>query len=294
LEIEISMLETFQILRPKLFAIAYRMLGSVGEAEDLLQEAWLRFQAVDPTSVRSAEALLTTIVTRLALDQLKSARVQREQYPGLWLPEPVVTPDHALSGDPLDAVIKLESVSLAFLHLLESLSPEERAVFLLREVFDYDYATIANFLEKSESACRQLFHRAKAHIAAHRPRFPTSVDEHERVLSNFMQAVQTGDLNGLIALMTEEVAVYSDGGGKASALARPLHGPAPVARFFISLGRLVPNGYTVEIVPLNGRAGLVIHNSSGAIENTIALDVSDGKIRTFHVMRNPEKLGRIE
>jgi RNA polymerase sigma-70 factor (ECF subfamily) len=287
------MLETFQLIRPKLFAIAYRMLGSAGEAEDLLQEAWLRFQAIDPAEIHSAEALLTTIVTRLALDQLKSARVQRERYPGLWLPEPVVTPDQQLGGDPLDEVIKLESVSLAFLHLLESLSPEERAVFLLREVFDYEYAAIASFLEKSESACRQLFHRAKAHVAEHRPRFPTSADEHQRVLSSFLEAVETGDLDSLMALMAEDVTTYSDGGGKAQAFLRPVHGRVAVARLMRGLGRILYPDYYAEIVPINGRPGLIIRQVNGVIDTTLTLDVADGKIQALHLVRNPDKLRHI-
>jgi RNA polymerase sigma-70 factor (ECF subfamily) len=289
------MLATFQTLRPKLFAIAYRMLGSASEAEDLLQEAWLRFQTVDAASIRSAEALLTTIVTRLALDHLKSAQVQREQYPGIWLPEPVGTPDQELRGDPLDEVLKRESISVAFLHLLENLSPEERVVFLLREVFEYDYKSIADFLDKRESACRQLFHRAKEHITAHRPRFPTSIEEHERVFGQFVHATQTGDLEGLMVLMIKDVVIYSDGGGKASALARPLYGPAAAARFFISLAQMIPKGfgYTAEIVPLNGRSSIIVRNKSGAIETTISLDVAEGKILAFHVMRNPDKLGQL-
>jgi RNA polymerase sigma-70 factor, ECF subfamily len=284
------MLETFQALRPKLFAIAYRMLGSAGEAEDLLQEAWLRFQAIDPTAVRSAEALLTTIVTRLALDQLKSARVQREYYPGIWLPEPVITPDQQLGGDPLDEVIKLESISLAFLHLLETLSPEERAVFLLREVFDYEYKTIAEFLDKTESACRQLFHRAKSHMTAHRPRFPTSADEHQRVLTGFIHAVQTGDLAELMNLMAEDVASYADGGGKAAAASRPLYGRTTVARLIHGLSRFLRPEHQVLVLPINGRPGISIRTADGEIINVIALDVADGKIQALHIMLNPEKL----
>jgi RNA polymerase sigma-70 factor (ECF subfamily) len=284
------MLETFQSLRPRLFAIAYRMLGSASEAEDLLQEAWLRFQAVDPTTVRSAEALLTTIVTRLALDQLKSARVQREQYPGLWLPEPVVTPDQQLGGDPLDEVIKLESVSLAFLHLLETLSPEERAVFLLREVFDYDYKSIAEFLGKSESACRQLFHRAKSHMTAHRPRFSASADEHQRVLTGFLQAVQTGDLDSLMNLMAEDVASYADGGGKAVAALHPIVGRVKVARFIHGLRRFLQPEHRMEIVPVNGHPAIVLREGDGNIIVVMAIDVVDGKIQAFHNLLNPDKL----
>ena len=288
-----TMLEIFQASRPRLFGIAYRMLGSVSEAEDLLQEAWLRFQATDHATVRSPEAFLTTIVTRLALDQLKSARMKREVYPGIWLPEPLATPDQQLGGDPLDDMLKLESVSLAFLHLLESLSPEERAVFLLREVFDYDYGMIARFLQKSEAACRQLFHRAKGHVAAHRPRFPATADEHQRVLGEFIQAVQSGDLNGLMALMAEDVASYADGGGKATAAMHPIYGRDAVTRFVHGLSRFLTPGYTVEVTPLNGWPSVVVRAASGELITAVALNVVEGKIQALHFIRNPDKLQRV-
>lgn len=284
------MLEIFQTQRPRLFGIAYRMTGSAGEAEDILQEAWLRFQSVDPTEVRAPEALLTTIVTRLGLDHLKSAQARREVYPGLWLPEPVST-EQNLAEDPLDNMLKLESISLAFLHLLESLSPEERAVFLLREVFDYEYREIANFINKSETACRQLFSRAKKHVAEHRPRFPTSPAEHERVLNTFIAAAESGDLDQLMAVMAEDVVCYADGGGKATATTRPLHGRESVAKFVKGVQRTgLKPGDTFEMPLINGRPGLIVRDAQGAITTALTLDIVDGVIRALYFVRNPDKL----
>ena len=288
------MLEIFQAQRGRLFGIAYRMTGSASEAEDIVQEAWLRFQTVALAEIRSPEALLTTIVTRLCLDHLKSAQVQREVYPGIWLPEPLATVN-SVEEDPLDTMIKLESISLAFLHLLESLSPEERAVFLLREVFDYEYREIAEFINKSETACRQLFSRAKKHITDHRPRFPTSPTEYERVFHSFVEAVQTGDLNHLIGVMAEDVACYTDGGGKAAAVLHPLHGREKVAKFVkaIQRGGFKP-GDTIEMPLINGRTGFIVRNAQGEIVTALALDIADGAIQALHFIRNPDKLRHLQ
>jgi RNA polymerase sigma-70 factor (ECF subfamily) len=285
------MLTTFQALRPKLFGIAYRMVGSASEAEDILQDAWLRFQAVEPGEIRSAEALLTTIVTRLCLDQLKSAQAKREVYPGIWLPEPLLTPTMTVADDPLDSVMKLESISLAFLHLLESLGPEERAVFLLREVFDYEYSAIADFLQKSETACRQIFSRAKKHITAHRPRLPTNAEEHQRVFASFLQAAQKGDVAGLMAVMAEDVACYGDGGGKATAATRSLHGRDTVARFVNGIQRTgAKPGDQVEMALVNGRPGVIIRNAQGQITTALYLEIAQGLIQGLYFVRNPDKL----
>ncbi|MFN8491823.1 MAG: RNA polymerase sigma-70 factor [Caldilineaceae bacterium] len=284
------MLEIFQAQRPRLFGIAYRMTGSAGEAEDILQETWLRFQTLDAAEIHSAEALLTTIVTRLCLDHLKSAQARREVYPGLWLPEPVSTGQNT-AEDPLDNMLKLESISLAFLHLLESLSPEERAVFLLREVFDYEYREIASFINKSETACRQLFSRAKKHVADHRPRFPTSPAEHERVLNTFVVAVESGDLDQLMAVMAEDVVCYADGGGKATAAARPLHGREQVAKFVKGVQKSgFKPGDTIEMPLINGRTGFLVRNAEGAITTVLTLDIVDGVIDALYFIRNPDKL----
>lgn len=248
----------------------------------------------DPGEIRSAEALLTTIVTRLCLDQLKSAQSRREVYPGIWLPEPVLTPPMTLADDPLDSVIKLESISLAFLHLLESVGPEERAVFLLREVFDYDYAAIAQFLQKSESACRQIFSRAKKHIADQRPRVLTSADEHQRVLTSFVQAVQSGNLENLMTMMAEDVHSYADGGGKAAAPARRLTGRETVARLVQGLQRTgFRPGDQVALRVINGRQGLLIRNAQGQVTTVLCLDIADGLIQGLYFVRNPEKLQNV-
>ncbi|CAN5559179.1 RNA polymerase sigma-70 factor [soil metagenome] len=284
------MLEIFQAQRPRLFGIAYRMTGSAREAEDLLQEAWVRFQALDPAEIRSPEALLTTIVTHLCLDHLKSAQAQREVYPGLWLPEPVMAAQ-GLDEDPLDTMIKLESISLAFLHLLENLSPEERAVFLLREVFDYEYQEIAEFINKSEVACRQLFSRAKKHITDHRPRFPTNPVEHERVFHTFLNAVQSGDLAQLMAVMAENVACYADGGGKVSTATRPLHGREVVAKYVKGIQKTgYKPGDTVEMPVINGHKGFIIRNAQGEVSTVLTLEIVDGEVLTIHIVRNPDKL----
>jgi len=287
------MLEIFQAQRPRLFGIAYRMTGSASEAEDLLQEAWLRFQTVPAEEVRSPEALLTTIVTRLALDHLKSAQAQREIYPRLWLPEPVPTAN-GVEEDPLDTMLKLESISLAFLHLLEILSPEERAVFLLREVFDYEYRELAEFINKSETNCRQLFSRAKKHITDHRPRFPTNPAEHERVFHSFIEAVESGDLNQLMAVMADDVVCYADSGGKATAPTRPLHGPESVAKFVKGVQRTgYKPGDTIEMPLINGRPGIVVRNAQGESTTVLTLDIADGAIRALHFIRNPDKFQQL-
>jgi RNA polymerase sigma-70 factor, ECF subfamily len=206
-------METFETYRPLLFAIAYRMLGSAMEAEDIVQETYLRYQRASKDSIRQMKPFLTTILTRLCLDQLKSARAQRENYIGPWLPEPILTDDGALITPNKD-----DSISMAFLVLLENLSPPERAVFLLREVFDYDYPEIAQIIGKEEAACRQLFHRAKKHITEHRPRYKSSPEAHQQITLRFMQAITEGDVNGLVSLLADEVALWSDGGGKVGAV----------------------------------------------------------------------------
>ncbi len=192
-------------------------------------------------------------------------------------------------------MIKLESISLAFLHLLESLSPEERAVFLLREVFDYEYREIAEFINKSETNCRQLFSRAKKHITDHRPRFPTSPAEHERVFHSFIEAVESGDLNQLMAVMADDVVCYADSGGKATAATRPLHGPESVAKFVKGAQRTgYKPGDTVEMPLFNGRPGFLVRNAQGKITTALALDIAGGVIRALHFIRNPDKLGQLQ
>ncbi len=275
--------DTFESYRPLMFSIAYRMLGSAMDAEDIVQEAYLRYQRTE--HVQTPKALLTTIVTRLCLDQLKSAREQRESYIGPWLPEPLIT-------TPLDDTD--ESISMAFLVLLESLSPVERAVFLLREVFDYDYREIAEIVGKEESACRQSFHRAKTHLADHRPRFQASAAEHEQLLQKFMEACQGGELDALTRLLSDDVVLLTDGGGKASAATRPVRKADPVSRFLFGLISRMPDTYSVEFLPVNGKTAILVRDPDGKPFWLHMLAIEDGKISAFYVIRNPDKLRAFE
>jgi RNA polymerase sigma-70 factor (ECF subfamily) len=287
------MLETFETLRPRLFAIAYRMLGSASEADDMVQEAYLRYQKTPAEAIQSPQAFLRTTVIRLCLDSLKSARARREVYPGIWLPEPILTT--ALpADDPAEIAADHESISFAFLRLLEDLSPDERAVFLLRQVFDYPYPEIATIIAKSESACRQLFSRAKKHMLEHRARFRPSPEEHHQLLGQFMQAVQSGDLEGLTALLASDVVSYGDGGGKAFTSPRPVIGRAAVARLIMGLARFVARQYRVEIISSNGREALLIRQEQGAVRNVMLVEIAAGRIQAFYFVNNPDKLGYVE
>ena len=273
--------KTFQSYRPLMFAIAYRMLGSAMEAEDILQEAYLRANVVD--EIQAPKAFLSTVVTRLCLDQLKSAQTQRETYLGPWLPEPITTP-----ATPFDN--QYELISLAFLVLLESLTPVERAVFLLREVFDYPYDEIAQIVGKEEAACRQLFHRAKVHVHAHRPRFQASPEEHQALLERFILAIAEGDLEGLTSLLAQDAELWSDGGGKASAAIRPVLGADHVARFLLGLLRRMPPDFRTEVHQINGSTAFVVWDETGAPFSVLTLDTGDGLIHTFRMICNPDKL----
>ena len=282
------MTEIFESHRSLLFAIAYRMLGSATDAEDILQEAYLRFMSTPQAEIRSPKALLSTIVTRLCLDQLKSARVKRESYVGPWLPEPIHTADAVVS----ERVEQYESISLAFLVLLESLNPLERAVFLLREVFDYDYNEIAQMVDKSEVNCRQIYHRAQEYVRAHRPRFQATPEAHRKLLDSFIQAVGTGDLPGLTSLLAEGITVWSDGGGKVRAATRPVQGRDAVARFILGISRHAPAGLIGAVEEINGTPAIVLR--AGRQVNTVLVVESDGEqIHTLRFMVNPDKLGKV-
>lgn len=286
--------ETFETYRPLLFSIAYRMLGSAVEAEDMVQEAYLRYQATPLESIQSLKPFLTTIITRLCLDQLKSARIQRETYIGQWLPEPVLTggDDTFLTATPEAQLSKYESISMAFLLLLENLSPLERAVFLLREVFDYHYDEIAGIVERDEAACRQLYSRARKHIAAHRPRFEPSPEAHRQILTRFMQVVEVGEIDGLVSLLTDDVVWYSDGGGKINAAVRPVQGKSLVSRFIAGLIRLSPEQTTLEIVEVNGEPALMTR-VQGKVVLVITIETNGERITTFRAVANPDKLARL-
>lgn len=286
----------FEEYRPLLFAIAYRMLGTVMDAEDAVQEAYLRFRNVRIDEIESPKAYLTTIITRICIDQLKQARVQREQYFGPWLPEPVPT-DH-VAGDDLPALraALLESISVAFLRLLERLSPLERAVFLLREVFDYPYGEIASIVGRSEAACWQAFHRAQQHLAAERARFRPSSEKHAALIGRFLHATVDGDLDSLTALLAEEVTLTSDGGGRAAAATRPLVGRDLVLRFWLGLYRRGRDKARVAVHHLNGAPAVLLISLTGVLEAAMLFDVdAEGStIRAINIVRNPDKLRRLQ
>lgn len=285
--------ESFEEYRSLLFAMAYRMLGSAMEAEDIVQEAYLRYRATPPESIRTLKSFLTTIVHHLCIDHLKSAQVRREVYIGPWLPEPIVTSSDASSRSPLRQIIHRESISMAFLVLLESLSPLERAVFLLREVFDYEYAEIAQITGREEAACRQLFSRAKKHIKENRPRFPASPEAHAEMVDRFMEAFIAGDIDRLMSLLADDVTAWSDSGGKVSGAARhPIQGRGKVARGIISVLSRAPEGTTVEAIEANGLPALLMR-VKGQIVGLITLEVEGDSIRAIRNIANPDKLAHL-
>ncbi len=282
--------ESFESYRSYLFAVAYRMLGSAMDAEDLVQETFLRYRATPPETIRSLKAFLTTIISRLCVDQLHLARRTREVYIGPWLPEPILTPAHEQTGDPQKRVESEESISLAFLVLLEQLQPFERAVFLLREVFEYEFAEIASMLGKSEAASRRSFSRAKQHLRAQRPRFAASPDFHKELLSSYFQAVQQGEIAPLVAMLSESVVLWADGGGKTrTAVLKPIRGRDAVARLILTTRRFWPETYTVDIENINGQATLIMR-SQGHAWLVLSIDASDSLIQSIMIVANPDKL----
>jgi len=282
--------EEFEQLRSLLFAIAYRILGSVSEAEDAVQDTWLRWESAATTPV-SAKAYLSAAVTRVAIDQLQSARVRREQYVGDWLPEPLVTDPY---DDPARAAELSDSVSMAALLLLEQLTPLERAVFVLREVFAFDFPEIAATVGRSESACRQLAVRARRHMEEGRPRFEADRRERDELAARFLRAVKDGDIDGLRALLAADVQLVGDSGGKAPQWSRRVAGPDKVSR---ALGSGVPwffaIGGTMEAVTVNGQPGAVFRDRDGKVFTTLSLDIVDGAIQTVRAVLNPDKLAHL-
>jgi RNA polymerase sigma-70 factor (TIGR02957 family) len=278
-------------LRPVAFGIAYRMLGSVSEAEDVVQEGLLRLHNAleQGERIESPRAYLATVVTRIGIDQLRSARVRRETYVGEWLPEPLVT---SSEDDPARRAEMADSLSLAFLVLLESLSPEQRAVFLLREVFDYPYDEIAGIVDTSEANARQLAVRARRHVEERRPRFEASREQHERLASRFFEATREGDLAALEQLLAHDVELHGDGGGKAPALARPVHGRSRVARTLVAWARAAEHfgGVTLRGVELNGQPGAMALDPQGRLLNVMGLEIAGGQIRAVRSVVNPDKL----
>jgi RNA polymerase sigma-70 factor (ECF subfamily) len=278
--------EDFERYRSLLFSIAYRMLGSVTDAEDIVQEAYLRWQEAPETEVRSPKPYLSAVVTRLSIDRLRSARARREEYVGPWLPEPLVSERAEDAGGTTELD---ESVSMAFMVLLESLNPVERAVFLLREVFDYDYEEISRIVGKSEDNCRQIAHRARQSVAARRPRFERSPEQEVRLTERFVEACVSGDMEGLVGLLSEDVTLWSDGGGKVAAAPYPIHGPESVARFLLGVLRTVPPGFFARPTQVNGGPGVVGY-VDGHPTSVVALDIADGRLRGVLIVVNPEKL----
>jgi RNA polymerase sigma-70 factor (ECF subfamily) len=275
--------------RPVLSALAYRMLGSVMDAEDVVQEAYLRWQQSAGTEIASPRAYLTTVVTRLCLDHLRSARVQREEYIGPWLPEPLVAEDTAPGAG---TAALADSLSMAFLVLLESLSPLERAVFLLHDVFAYSYDEIAAVVGKSAANCRQIAVRARRSVDARRPRFAPSPTQRERLTRQFVQTCTTGDMQGLLSLLAEDVTLWSDGGGKVHAARRPIHGADGVARFLLGVAAKAPEVHTARLAPINGEIGIVTE-LDGQVTGAVTLEIAEGRITGIRFVVNPEKLGAL-
>lgn len=279
-------LDAFNQHRGLLFSIAYRMLGSASEAEDMLQETYLRWQQLPAEEIRSPRSMLVTIVSRLCINHLQSARVQREEYFGQWLPEPLLTMPAA---DP-SKVDDIESLSMAFLVLLERLNPVERATLLLRDVFDYDYSEIASILGRNEAACRQILHRARQHVTDDRPRFLPSAEEGERLMRRFLDASSEGDMDGLLALLSKDVVLYADGGGKASAVPNVVNGSRRVAALVVGASKkFAPKEQEPRIAQINGQPGFVGY-VEGRARIVITVDVQDGLISRLYVVTNPEKL----
>ncbi|MET9647214.1 RNA polymerase sigma-70 factor [Streptomyces syringium] len=285
-----SKVEEFEELRPLLFSIAYRILGSVGEAEDAVQETWLRFDG-SSTRPTSTKAFLSATVTRISIDVLRSARVRREQYVGPWFPEPLLNDPYQ---DPARAAELADSVSMAALVLLERLSPLERAVFILREVFGFGFDEIATAVERSEAACRQLLVRARRHMQAGRPRFEADRQERQKLATRFFDALREGDVTGLQELLAADVSLVGDGGGKSPALARAIVGADKAARLLASIFPwLLRVDVTFEPRDVNGQPGAIFRDRDGKVLYAMALDVLDGQIQTIRSVSNPDKLGHL-
>ncbi len=275
-------MSVFEEHRKRLFGIAYRMLGSAAEADDLVQETFIRWQAADHAAVETPSAFLTTIITRLALDRLKEASVRRETYMGPWLPEPIATTT--------DSVELAESISFAFLVLLESLSPLERAAYLLHEVFSYSHDEVAAILDRDVAACRKLFERARTALHVRRPRFAPSREAHQKILGGFAVAIGTGDLGALERLLAVDVQAFSDGGGKVSAARKPVLGRENVARFYAGLGRFIDgNTASFEVIDVNGLPAMLIRNNDKPYA-VVQLETDGEQIFAIRATLNPDKL----
>lgn len=287
-------MDDFQAYRPLLFSIAYRMTGSASQAEDIVQDAYLRYQQAETATIHSLKSYLTTIVVNLCLNYLKSARVQREEYVGIWLPEPVLTSisDEEEQG-PLTHLEQQEAVSLAFLVLLETLTPPERAVFLLHEVFDYSFPEIADIIDKHTENCRQLFHRAKNHLAQKHRRVPVSSETRQQLTTSFVAACQSGDLAALTGLLASDAVAWADGGGKVHAGLLPVSGRETVAKLFLTLIRKVPANHRLFIAEINGTPALLSW-SDAQLNWVLAFDIFDDSITGLRSILNPDKLAFLQ
>jgi RNA polymerase sigma-70 factor (ECF subfamily) len=282
--------EEFQELRPLLFAIAYRILGSVSEAEDAVQKTWLRYEA-SPTQPTSTKAFLSAVVTRISIDVLRSARVRREEYVGQWFPEPLLNDPYE---DPERSAELADSLSMAALLLLERLSPLERAVFVLRDVFGFGFGEVASAVARSEAACRQLAVRARRHMDAGRARFEADRQEREELAERFFDAFREGDLDGLRKLLAADVQMVGDSGGKAPLWGKGVFGAENAARVLAAIvAPFVRIGGVVESHEVNGQPGAIFRDRDGKVVNTLALDILDGQIQTIRAVINPDKLGHL-
>jgi RNA polymerase sigma-70 factor (TIGR02957 family) len=292
---EAASAEDYAEYRPLMFSIAYRMTGSISDAEDIVQEAFLRLTRAlrEGVSIATPKAYLATVTTRLAISHLRSARVRREAYVGAWLPEPLVADElaPAAAPDPAERAEMSDSLSMAFLVLLESLTPTERAVFLLHEVFSYDYREIAEITGKSEPNCRQIFARARQHVDQGKPRFEASREQRDEVARRFFEAASGGDLNGLLELLAPDVVVIGDGGGKGLAKREPTYGLDRVARFLLGLFRRAQKEGTYAVpARVNGQPGAVVYDFEGRVASVLALDIADGQVQAIRSVVNPDKL----
>lgn len=277
-------LEVFEENRPRLFALSYRMLGTLNDVEDVLQEAWLKWSQVDQGAIRNAPGFLTTVVTRLCIDQLRKSQRRREEYIGPWLPEPLLSSEAAFTPGML-----AETLSTAFLVLLERLSPKERAVFLLREVFEIDYGDIAETVQATEAHCRQMLRRSKERIQSPRQRFRSHPEQSAKIMESFLQSCMVGDVDGLKSLLADDVVSWSDSDGKALAARNPVRGVEKVARFFLGLFRKIPEGFRTELKMINGSPGMISWQGE-LLHSAFWLDVDEDAIRNLYFTVNPEKL----
>jgi RNA polymerase sigma-70 factor (ECF subfamily) len=285
-------LAAFERERGRLFGIAYRMLGSVSEAEDVLQDAWLRWHGVEHGAVENPSAYLVRLVTRLCIDTLGAARNRLTEYVGPWLPEPLVRSEDR-DDDPAALQELADDLSIAFLLMLERLTPVERAVFLLRESFDFSYREIAEIVGKSEENCRQIDRRARKRLAEGRRPSKADPAERDRLLGGFMRALKEGDLDGMVKLLARDATLYSDGGGKARAALKPVPGGESVARFLLGIRRQAPPDWEIRTATVNGRPGL-LNLIGGHLLNVVSFEVEDGLIREIYIVLNPDKLARVE